>query len=141
LCTSTSLDEGQNRCYQVGPQTRPLCRSAGPSGVVWTPRKGYRITYLNSVNPLLQSQIMYCLSESAPPSVPLQPFKRLTCVIVLLIIGQPACPGGPPRLLGRPGALKGLLTPNSSPEGRSMKLSGSGGGGGICICPGAVFIG
>lgn len=45
--------------------------------------------------------------------------------MVLLIIGHPACPGGPPRLEGIPGALKGLLTPNSSPVEWSMKLNGS----------------
>jgi hypothetical protein len=48
--------------------------------------------------------------------------------MVLLIIGHPACPAGPPKLLGKPGALKGLLTPNSSPVEWSMKLNGSGGG-------------
>jgi hypothetical protein len=67
LCTSTSLHEGLWRCYQVGPQTRPLCSLAGRAGVVWTPRKDLLPTYLYSVNPFLQSQIVHCLFLSAPP--------------------------------------------------------------------------
>jgi len=77
-----------------------------------------------------------CVNQFPPQQV----LKALTWVIVLLIIGQPACPGGPPKLLGKPGASNGLLTPNSSPVGMSMKLSGSLRGR-CCIGVGDVFMG